>query len=299
MQDVSLSSICVGQKTREMPLATIHLFSLADNGTLPALLKLIKASSVKPLVVSKPIRWIIRPERIETDALLNPKWDLLLILEDDKASQDLVSSFFSASPYNLKASKTDDFKIENHWTTTAGVPSRLTKGFLTKTNPALLHPDAGTVPKLTGALNNPLLKDSSQDLSLSSELKSWIGTSESSLPVKGAVSMLNLLAFKPDMKSSYLKYGAAFGETIGAKRGGNAKLVGNIVSKDNSSKWHEFALAHYPSLLHFADMLASKDYQEVNQKYRVPALEDTCILFTSELEIEKLVGDAKASRSKL
>lgn len=281
-----------------MPLATIHLFSLTDSSSLPALLRLVKASSVKPLVVSKPIRWIIRPEKIEADALLTPKWDLLLIFEDSKASQDLVSSFFSASPYNAKASKTDEFRIENHWTTTAGVPSRLTKDFLTKINPALLHPDANTIPKLTGALNDPLVKDSSQDLSLSQDLKSWIGKSESSLPVDGAVSMLNLLAFKPDMKASYLKYGAAFAKTIGAKRGGNAKLVGNIVHKKetDSAKWHEFALAHYPTLLHFADMLASKDYQEVNQEFRVPALEDTCILCTSELEIEKLVG---GPRSKL
>ena len=106
--------------------------------------------------------------------------------------------------------------------------------------------------------------------------------------------MLNLLAFKSGMKDSYLKYGAAFADTIGAKRGGNAKLVGNIVRAENGTvekgkvEWDEFALAHYPSLLHFADMLASEDYQAVNQKYRVPALEDTCILCTSELEIEGL-----------
>lgn len=105
--------------------------------------------------------------------------------------------------------------------------------------------------------------------------------------------MLNLLSFKPDQKPSYLKYGAAFAKTIGANRGGVAKLVGNIVRESKEEKegeWHEFALAHYPSLLHFADMLASEDYQSVNEKYRVPSLGDTCILCTSELEIEKVLG---------
>merc|ERR1711977_335974 len=97
--------------------------------------------------------------------------------------------------------------------------------------------------------------------------------------------MLNLLSFKPDMKESYMKYGKAFAETIGSKRGGNAKLVGNLIdTKDQPGQWHEFALAHYPSLLHFADMLASEDYQAVNQKHRVGALADTCILCTSELD---------------
>ncbi|KAK5090657.1 hypothetical protein LTR05_000832 [Lithohypha guttulata] len=273
---------------------------VAGNATLDTsrgFSKFIKASSTNPLVVSKPIRWIIRPESIDPSSLLEPRWDLLLILEDNQVSKDLVSSFFSAQPYAPKADRNDSFSIKHHWTTTAGVPSRLTKDFQTKTNPALLHPAAGSTPALTGALDDPLLNSTSQDLSLSSELQSWIGKTESSLPVHGAVSMLNFLSFKPGMKSSYLKYGAAFAETIGAKRGGNAKLVGNIVHADAASSkkeekegvWHEFALAHYPSLLHFADMLASKDYQEVNQKYRVPALGDTCILCTSELEIEQIV----------
>ncbi len=127
--------------------------------------------------------------------------------------------------------------------------------------------------------------------------------------------MLNLLAFKPGLKESYLEYGKAFAESIGSRRGGNAKLVGNIVpqpqpqSRSGSSQgskkerdWDEFALASYPSILHFADMLASEDYQAVNLKYRVPALEDTLILCTSEIEIEEIMkgkGKRAAGSSKL
>ena len=285
-----------------MPLATIHLLSFADSSTLPAFLQYVKASSIQPLVVSKPVRWIIRPEKIEAAALLDPRWDVLLILEDNQASQDFISSLFSASPYDQKATRGQGFSVKQHWTTRVGVPGRLTKDF-SKTNRGLLHPDSSSIPKLTGALDDPIVQSSSQDLSLSGELQSWVGTSSSALPVKGAVSMLNLLNFKPDMKSSYLKYGAAFADTIGAKRGGNAKLVGNIVHPDRAAEhktevWHEFALAHYPSLLHFADMLASKDYQEVNQKYRVPALGDTCILCTSELEIEDMTRRIEAGSTK-
>lgn len=293
-----------------MPLATVHLFSLAERSQLQSLLKFINSSSVKPLVLSKPIRWIIRPEQIDASALLTPSWDLLLVVEDNKASQNLITSILNPSPYSATANNKHNFEIQHHYAFTTGIPSRLTKDFLTRTNPALLHPDQSSVPELTGALKKPLLQDSSQTLSLSPDLQSWIGTSPDSLPVKGAVSMLNLLSFRSGMKESYLKYGAAFGETIGAKRGGNAKLVGNIVQKPaneaspKSAKtepegiWHEFALAHYPSLLHFADMLASEDYQSVNQKYRVPALGDTCILCTSEIEIEKLVNN-DSSKAKL
>ena len=52
------------------------------------------------------------------------------------------------------------------------------------------------------------------------------------------------------------------------------------------------ALAHYPSIKHFEDMLASEDYQAVNQKFRVPALKDTCILCTCELGLD--VGEGRA-----
>lgn len=105
------------------------------------------------------------------------------------------------------------------------------------------------------------------------------------------MSMLNLLAFKPDMHASYLKYGKAFGESIGSRRGGNAKLVGNIVdpAQKKGEGWDEMALAHYPSILHFADMLASEDYQVVNLEFRVPSLRDTCILCTSEIAIEEIM----------
>ena len=46
-----------------------------------------------------------------------------------------------------------------------------------------------------------------------------------------------------------------------------------------------FALAHYPSLDHFADMLGSKVYQQANKKWGVPSLKDTFILCTAELDL--------------
>jgi len=101
------------------------------------------------------------------------------------------------------------------------------------------------------------------------------------------------------MKSSYLKYGAAFSESIGAKRGGNAKIVGTVVSengverKEGDGGWDEVALAHYPSLRHFEEMLASEDYQEVNKKFRVPALRDTFILCTSEVRIQEIIKESR------
>ena len=170
-------------------------------------------------------------------------------------------------------------------------------------NNKLLHPDPSSVPEVQTKKSNKTT-ESSQSLELSDELNKWIETfvNSGAKEGKGAVSMFNLLAFNPGMKEEYLKYGAAFAKSIGSKHGGNAKIVGNAthVSVGTNGEvgggkddWDEIALAHYPSILHFRDMLASEDYQEVNHRHRVPSLRDTCILMTSEIAIEELMREGK------
>lgn len=70
------------------------------------------------------------------------------------------------------------------------------------------------------------------------------------------MTMLNLLHFQPGGKPSYFKYGQAFKEVAG-KRGGDAKIVGNVVQppanvedaragKAESEWWNEVSIVHYP-----------------------------------------------------
>ncbi|QDS69748.1 hypothetical protein FKW77_010122 [Venturia effusa] len=57
----------------------------------------------------------------------------------------------------------------------------------------------------------------------------------------------------------------------------------SIPPQDAAAKWDEIAIAHYPSLLHFAAMAGSRDYQSVNHAHRIPSLRDTFILCTMEI----------------
>lgn len=227
---------------------------------------------MKPLVVSKAVRWVIKPESLSVPTLLNTEWDLLIILP---ASTNLPDAYLSKD------------WVSAHWSITAGVPSSIINGFEER-NKRLLQPQSGDVLPLTGALDKPRMTKSTQGLELNNELLEWSKSFE--LGQEGAVSMLNLLAFKPGKEAheSYMRYGKAFAESIGKRRGGTAKIVGKVVPKQNTegedtSGWDEVALAHYPSIRHFTDMLASEDYQAVNHKDRIPALRDTCILCTTEL----------------
>jgi len=249
-----------------MPICTVHLLSLSC--PLSIFLEKLSSANLHPLTIARVIRWIILPTSISVSSLLaqNIHWDVLLILP-------------SSDPLPVPITAL----IGHHFTLEAGVPSRLLKDFSAR-NEKLLRPAQGDAPSLTGSLEKPRIAASSQALELSPELKAWV-QKFSKGEGKGAVSMLNLLAFKEGMKENYLQYGKAFAEGVGSKRGGLAKIVGSVIhgKEADGEGWDELALAHYPSIMHFADMLASEDYQDANHKYRVNSLRDTCILCTTEL----------------
>jgi uncharacterized protein (DUF1330 family) len=273
-----------------MPLCTLHLLALHNTtpNPLSTFLSTLKSSAINPLVVSRVIRWIILPTQISTEHLLaqNIKWDILLILP---STDDLPSDLQKL--------------VQHHWSITAGVPSRLTTNFDQK-NRNLLHPDPDSLPPLTHTdAKKTQTTQSSQDLELSTELNTWIDsfTATATPESKGAVSMFNLLAFHPGLKAQYLQYGAAFAESIGSRHGGHAKIVGNVTAvngkrEKGDADWDEIALAHYPSISHFRNMLMSADYQEVNRRFRVTSLRDTCILMTSEVGVEELMGKGVGAR---
>lgn len=94
------------------------------------------------------------------------------------------------------------------------MPSRLLKDFAAK-NDAMLNPRSVARPDHSKKVPK---KESSQGLELSSELEDWIAE----LPERARrhpISMFNLLAFNEGKKEQYLKYGQAFGESIGSRHG--------------------------------------------------------------------------------
>ncbi len=272
-----------------MPICTLHLVSLIPTATIPDFLDALRSSTLQPIAVAKVIRWIITPTILSVNELLHPPstWHLFLLLPSDPR----------LLPQNL------EILLSAHWSIKAGIPRRLLQDFPSK-NYGILHPAPNTTPPLTGALSSPLLAGSSQSLELSPGLQTWItgpATSELTHHNSTAISMLNLLLFHPGRtaKESYLQYGTAFAQSIGSKRGGLAKIVGSVIPhptfpNNNNTRnegagpatWDEIALAHYPSIQHFGDMIASADYQEVNQRYRVGSLRDTAILCLSEGAVE-------------
>ncbi|KAK4096154.1 hypothetical protein N658DRAFT_501909 [Parathielavia hyrcaniae] len=250
-----------------MVVCHLHVISLKPGVFIAGFLAKLGQNGVRPVFKARVLRWMILPTRMSAGHLLarNTHWDLLVGLEDGTA---------------LPASSQAD--IAAIWTASCGVSASALSSYGTLN--ATLFNQAGS-PTAPAPEQAPSDGDaSSQSLKLSSEWVQWID----SLPASARshpVSMLNLLAFEPGKRDQYKKYGAEFSKRIGSRHGGRVKVVGRLVDCEaKSDGWEEIAWVHYPTISHFAAMAASKDYQEVNQEYRLSALKDTFILCCQELD---------------
>ena len=205
-----------------MPVCTVFLLSL--DCSIPEFLHTLKSITLKPLTVARVVRWIVQPTRLSKNDLLNVSsaWDLLLILPD--ALRSLPNPLESL--------------VRRAWMIQSGIPSKILQSYGDNNND-LLMPRASQIPPSTSSTANLRKAESTQDLELTDELNEYIQLDQCP---SGAVSMLNLLAFRPGRREQYMKYGKAFSDSAGSRRGGVAKLVGKIVPSscsDGCNEWDE------------------------------------------------------------
>lgn len=253
-----------------MPGLTLHLLALAPSTTAESFLRQLRQSSaIKIILASRPQHIVIPPTVIDSNLLTTTKWDLLVLLQPSSRTQEAARE---SLPPNLQPLVQQEYRLA------VGVPSKLLSNYDDRDRS--LKRAASSIP-LTGSLANTHQKPSSKNLELSPDLLAFMDTLTRTHD--GPVTMLNLLHFHhPNGKKSYYQYGQAFIPVAG-KRGGNAKLVGNVIRPASSAQvdsrgsldrpetdwWNEISLVHYPSIRHFCDMLAGEDYQAINEKYRL------------------------------
>ncbi|RJE20597.1 hypothetical protein PHISCL_07060 [Aspergillus sclerotialis] len=263
-----------------MPALTLHLFALTQGTDPKTFVQKLRQAGITVVVSSRP-RHVVVPTTLDSNPLVTQRWDLLVLLQTPGGTFSL--------PNELQQAVRNEYKI------VVGIPSKLLGSYPERD--AKLKREASSTP-LTGSLENAQGKSSSKNLEVSPDLLAFMDelTKEHDKPV----TMLNLLQFHhPDGKKNYYQYGQAFIPVAG-KRGGSAKLVGNVVkpgtdnadsrgrtSRPETNWWNEISIVHYPSIRHFCDMLAGDDYQAINAKYRLAALRDTFLLCTTEFDLEE------------
>ncbi|KAL4916045.1 hypothetical protein BDW62DRAFT_110566 [Aspergillus aurantiobrunneus] len=265
-----------------MPALSLHLLSLNPSINARDFVKELRTSpNIKIIVASRPQRVIISPNILDQKPLLSEPWDVLLLLEPLHPREPAFHPKLASH-------------IRKEYRIRVGIPAKLLSTYPERD--AQLKRDAATIP-LTGSLDNLKPEKDSQNLEVSPELFAFMN--EFAKVHDKPVTMLNLLHFHyPGGKENYFKYGQGFAP-VASRRGGNAKLVGNVIrpgDSDSDSRgsadrpaeewWNEISIVHYPSIRHFCDMLAAEDYQEVNRKYRLGALRDTFLLCTTEFDLE-------------
>lgn len=263
-----------------MPALTLHLFSLSISPE--AFIQRLRQNQVEVVVTSRPQHVVIHPTALDKNALTSHPWDLLAVLR--------LPTDTNAIPSDLQAVVRDEYKI------LVGIPSKLLGSYAERD--AKLKRETASIP-LTGSLEKAQSqsRSSSQNLELSPDLLAFMDRLTKEHGDK-PVTMLNLLHFNhPNGKQSYYQYGQAFIPVAG-KRGGSAKLVGNVVkpaasidsrgdhNRPEQDWWNEISIVHYPSIRHFCDMLAGDDYQAINERYRLsvsflfpcPLIPPSCML---------------------
>ncbi|KAI2630867.1 hypothetical protein GGR54DRAFT_174359 [Hypoxylon sp. NC1633] len=264
-----------------MVLCNLHLISLKADVSLGAFLSKLRQNGIKPVVQARVVRWMILPTEISIGHLLgrNISWNLLLFLKDT-----------DSIPQGVRQD------IQAIWSAACGVSAKALSSYASA-NAELLRPSPGSVAPLKQHTVEP--SRTSQDLEMSPELSEWIAATPAPMR-EHPVSMLNLLAFHPGKINQYKAYGTAFSTKVGSQHGGRVKIVGKVAGgQAQDDGWEEIAFVHYPSVQHFAAMAGSKDYQEVNHRYRLGALKDTFILCVMEVDDDGDVVNLSRAREKL
>lgn len=222
----------------------------------------LQEAKVHPLILARAVEWMVLPTF--ATHLLAHDWDFLLVLEDQFELPERLSSLLEAS-----------------YTVHIRLPSPL----------AIKEPLNLEKAPPTPFLSRPLRSLNSQ---YHQTTPSLLAFAASELCPKGPVSMLNFVSYQGMQGAeSYQKYVSGVGAGPMARTGGRVKLNGVVNSQVERGEWDKCLIAEYPSLKHFNEMGCNPDYQELNFKYRVPALRDLAILMTTEVDLSWTIPGSK------
>lgn len=268
---------------------TVHLFSLKPELPRDKVVSRLKTSTNRKVILTGvPHGWVHKPHKQDDDRLLGHQWHLFVLT--------------SASSEPLKL----DPGIEAHISINVNVPEPQWKQ-LAPTHPAIPSPAAPQLPsewveQTTGDWVVPEQHVGRQTesrpaagvLKLDTPMADFLSTALPPKVRQGPVSLFNLFKYRDGDSSVHDQYMEDFKSSFGDSAGACVKFMGGVgpgldemrenERQHETRKWQEANLTHYDSIYHYAYMLSTDVYQELN-KDKVRGLEDTCILLVSEVEM--------------
>jgi hypothetical protein len=246
--------------------------------------------SNQPSIIVKgtPHGWVHPPISPQASQLRNHSWDLFLVTNVD-----------------WKLPSEAETKIAAHITIGVHIPASQ-YGQLQANISQSPQPNAET-PRLPEDWKDGAIQPSSiterqrsgrpGELKLDRSMADYLSTALPQRVRNQPVSLFNLFKYPNGDSSVHDAYMEGFKEKFGSAAGARVKFMGPVsgpvdytagINTQSSERdgqfWLDANLVQYDSIWHYAYMLSTDIYQQLNQQ-KMQGLEDTCILCVSEIEL--------------
>lgn len=254
---------------------TIHLLKLHPTTTLTSLLQHLESTSPSSVLLKAiPYGWVHEPHKETASQLLSRKWDLFLITAS-QISKPILQNFVESRVEIPTMISLTEFQTLQSQINTAPKPSDSTSPLPQAwTSPSPQIPPTSIVPSKESPLEVG-------ELRLSPELSTFLSTSIPETVRNSPVCFFNLFKYAKDDRRTHDAYMQGFKDNFGDTAGATIKFFGGVRAFGD---WMDANLVQYDSVWHYAYMLSTEVYQELN-KTKVAGLEDTCILMVGEMEL--------------
>lgn len=244
----------------------------------------VSASLTHALITGVPHGWVHPPLERERDVLAGHPWDLFVALPCSGAE-----SLDEGLPAAVRQLCDDVFCVTVRLPATQYEALRTKQGSAPRPSdrtPPLPQewqqdriPRSAVVEDRPGIGPGTLRLDRTKALFLSSALPEKVADKP--------VSLFNLFKYKHGDRRTHDDYMEGFKKKFGDAAGATVQFMGPVTGREGKAVeggWDDANLVQYDRLWHYAYMLSTDVYQELN-KQKVAGLEDTCILIASEAEL--------------
>jgi len=274
-----------------MAECTIHLLSLTSGVAPNKVASQLRANAnQKILITGVPHGWVHKPHKLNTNELLSYEWHLFVLTTASSEPLQLSSDVEAHININVTIPEQQWNQLVNPTSKTPQDIPQLPSEWLSQSTRALHIPKHHINPQTTP---NP----APGTLKLDSPMADFLSTALPKPVRQKPVTLFNLFKYKNNDSAIHEQYMQDFKRCFGDSAGAYVKFmgpVGPLVNDtsdtqrqqhgNNGGSWQEANLTHYDSIFHYAYMLSTDVYQELN-KDKVRGLEDTCILLVSEVEL--------------
>jgi hypothetical protein len=245
--------------------STLNFLSLLS--PIDTVVSHLRTLEPRPLLITRPLGWLCRPHKFSSNTLgaEDKHWDLIVVFPNTGPVPDTLNPHLKDTWSIVFTPTTENvISFPKH---NAELISQ------SGNNPAVS--ESKPVTEEDFKANADLELNISPDLD--KQMLSIVHGDEGARPV----TMVNLLAFVPGNQERYMQYVQEFARTFGPRFGPAGKLFGPVSENeadDDKKRWEFAAMVHYPSLLHFREMVLDELYRQVDRKLKKGSVEDNPLM---------------------